>query len=140
LTKIKKNKQTKQVKENIDKNNIPHSEYIENILKQINTTSEEKNDKSIINTDEKIEEISPELNIRTEELQSEQEKEILSPESEDTPVREGGVETDGTRLFAEIKTESDDLKNNREEEPSDQPSDETPIVKKNSDDDEDTNK
>ena len=50
------------------------------------------------------------------------------------------IELDTEKKMAEIKTESDDLKNNREEEPSDQPSDETPIVKKNSDDDEDTNK
>jgi hypothetical protein len=46
------------------------------------------------------------------------------------------IELDTEKKMAE----SDDLKNNREEEPSDQPSDETPIVKKNSDDDEDTNK
>ena len=139
-TKIKKNKQAKTTKESIDKNNIPHSEYIENLLKQIKTITEKENDKSIIKTDEKIEVISPELNIRTEELQSELEKEILSPASEDTPVREEEVETDGTRLLAEIETVSDDLKNNREEEPSDQPSDETPIVRKGPDDDEETNK
>ena len=54
-------------------------------------------------------------------------------------VSEGDIVNSGD-LLAEIETVSDDLKNNREEEPSDQPSDETPIERKGPDDDEETNK